>query len=98
MSVCCAPWPTRAHSYNLRACILLGLWHIKPVAAMRHVNQEIVVKKFTVYERQWGRTDSKGFTPATMVPLMTINAKSAEVALIIAKRKGVLNPIIGEAA
>lgn len=68
------------------------------------------MRKFKVYRRVWGRgvkrkmldyetgqvRDTVVF-PVEMEPTMTINAKTPEAALRIAKQKGVPCPIIGEA-
>ena len=58
------------------------------------------MKKFKVFRRRWmGRPDPDDpFAPmyVEMVPVMTLNARSPEHALQIAKQKGEVAPIIGE--
>lgn len=68
------------------------------------------MRKFKVYRRKWGRgtlrnhfdfntgrTTQLETFGVEMVPVMTINAKTPEAALRIAKQKGELAPIIGDA-
>lgn len=55
------------------------------------------MKKFTVLQRRWierGKEDPK----PEMVPVMTLNARTAADALRIAKQKGQQHPIIHEGA
>lgn len=54
------------------------------------------MKKFTVLQRRWIERGKDADPKAAMVPVMTLNAKTAESALRIAKQKGQLHPIIHE--
>lgn len=60
------------------------------------------MRKFKVFQRRWievppSRLIKNPMPLVEMVPIMTINAKTPEAALRIAKQKGQLAPIIGEA-
>lgn len=56
------------------------------------------MKKFKVFRREWTKLPGKQeWFRATMTPVMTLNAKTPEAALRIAKQKGEVAPIIGDA-
>lgn len=60
------------------------------------------MQKFKVYRRHWLKPlpsprGEEQWAVAEMRPVMTLNAKTPEAALRIAKQKGEVAPIIGEA-